>query len=129
MDYKKHFLEISHIDAIIFARREQLSYLYNLLCKLKECGEQKNIRDTSRKIKHLHKTIAADIQRLTNLYGNIREIILGIKNKEHMIILEMKYLNMLSFEKIAEQTGYSLRHILRLHEKALVGMPLVSSPR
>jgi len=119
MEYKKYFLEIVHIDAMISARREQIKYLYNLLCRLKECGTGKDIRETARKIKLLHKTIAADIQRLTNLYRNIRQIILGIKNKEHMLVLEMKYLNMLSFDKIAEETGYSRRHVLRLHAKAL----------
>ena len=120
MEHKDYFLEIAHIDAQIFARREQLSYLHKLLCKLKECGTGRDIRDTARKIKLLHKTIAEDIKRLTNSYENIRKIILEINNKEHSLILEMKYINMLTFDKIAEETGYCRRHVLRLHEKALI---------
>lgn len=47
------------------------------------------------------------------------KMIAGMDDARHEQVLTMRYIDGLSWEKIAEQTGYSYRNVTRLHGKAL----------
>ena len=43
----------------------------------------------------------------------------AIENFDYEFILESRYINGLTWVEIADEMGYSVRHVHRLHEKAL----------
>ena len=47
------------------------------------------------------------------------EMIEGLEDERHEQVLAMRYIDGMSWERIAERTGYSYRNVTRLHGKAL----------
>ena len=52
-------------------------------------------------------------------YTTLREQIDSIEPEIYSDILNLRYIQMLPLWKIAEETGYTIRHVTRLHEYAL----------
>lgn len=46
--------------------------------------------------------------------------IFSLENSKYIDVLTQRYVKFKDFEDIAEYTGYSLRHLMRLHKKALI---------
>lgn len=63
------------------------------------------------------------IQNLQNEGAEIRHELTGVidhlQNAQQAEILEMRFLDCLDFDTIADRTGYTLRHVLRLYKGAL----------
>lgn len=66
--------------------------------------------------------IDAKIAELTKLQGEIEKLLNEVKNPDYRLLLELRYLQGLTWEQIAERMHYSWRHIVRLHGKALLQM-------
>lgn len=71
------------------------------------------------KIIDMQTEINADIDRLVDLKSEIMHVIKAVKNPEHQTLLELRYLCFKSWEYVAEQMGYNVRHIYRLHDEAV----------
>ena len=72
----------------------------------------------------LDRKLRAQLERKLRIREEITEKIDAMSNETEGLILRMKYIHGLSFEKIAEKTGYSRRHTIRLHGQALENFEL-----
>ena len=50
-----------------------------------------------------------------------------VGNFECQILLELRYLNLKTWAKIASEMGYSLQHIFKIHRKALKSIKIPES--
>ena len=63
--------------------------------------------------------IGSDIDALVDLKADITHRIKQINCPEYQLVLELRYLCFKSWEEIALQMGYDVRHVFRLHGEAL----------
>lgn len=82
--------------------------------------------DTVLKIIDLEEELQKDIDRLVDLKKEIMTVIKAVDNYECQTLLELRYLCFKSWEQIAVDMGYNVRHVYRLHDEALLK---VSVPR
>ena len=71
--------------------------------------EDESITETCNKI----------IMERTNRRDNLIEQIHAIDNPDHEMLLELRYMDCFTWEEIANEMGYSITHVHRLHKKAL----------
>ena len=78
------------------------------------------------KIVDLEKEIDADVDRLIAVRDNIKSVIEAVEDDRERLLLQYRYLDGWTFEKIAVEMNYSWRQIHRLHSKALINLKLRS---
>ncbi len=71
------------------------------------------------KIADLQELIATDMDELIQLKAEMVNVIKAVDSIEHQVILEKRYLCYHSWEQIAVDLGYSVRHLHRMHDEAL----------
>ncbi len=77
------------------------------------------VSEITSRIVDLEREINEEIGRLTDVQSEIRAAIKTVHEERLRIILELHYINGLTFDKIAKKMNYSHRQIYRFHEKAL----------
>ena len=85
------------------------------------------MEDIIAKIVDLENEINDDIDKLVDLKAEITTVIKEVDDPELQSLLEQRYLNFRTWEQIAVDMGYNVRHLYRMHDKALkkVGIPQV----
>lgn len=83
-----------------------------------------SMADSVVKIIDLQAEINRDIDRLVDLKRELMKVIKAVDNIEHQILLELRYLCFKTWEQIAVELGYDVRHIYRLHRQALSDVAL-----
>ena len=76
------------------------------------------------KIVDLEKEIDADVDRLISIRDNIKAIIESVEDDRERLLLQYRYLDGKTFEKIAVEMNYSWRQIHRLHSRALTNLKM-----
>lgn len=76
------------------------------------------------RLDELDRSLHAQLERKLQIREEITEKIDAMSDETEGLILRMKYIHGLSFGKIAEKTGYSRRHTIRLHGQALENFEL-----
>jgi hypothetical protein len=76
------------------------------------------------KIVDLENEIDADIDRLMTVRDSIRMVIESVEEDRERLLLQYRYLDGKTFEKIAVEMNYSWRQIHRLHSKALTNLKM-----
>ena len=76
------------------------------------------------KIVDLEKEIDADIDRLVAIRDGIKTIIEAVEDDRERLLLQYRYLDGWTFEKIAVEMNYSWRQIHRLHSRALSNLQM-----
>ena len=76
------------------------------------------------KIVDLEKEIDADVDRLISIRDNIKAIIEAVDDDRERLLLQYRYLDGWTFEKIAVEMNYSWRQIHRLHSRALTNVKM-----
>ena len=71
------------------------------------------------KVADMSREIDREIDELVDLKWKIRQVIKTAGDIELIAILEAYYLTRNSWEQVAKNMGYSLRTVLRLHDKAI----------
>ena len=74
------------------------------------------------KIVEQERRIDAKIAEMTKLLDEIEKLLGEVGNPDYRLLLELRYLQGLTWEQIAKKMHYSWRHIIRLHGKALLQM-------
>ncbi len=83
------------------------------------------LADTVVKIVDLQREINDDIDKLVDLKSGIRRTIETVQDNEQKALLEMRYLNFITWEEIAVKLGYSMQHTYRIHDNALKSVALI----
>ena len=76
------------------------------------------------KIVDLENEIDADIDRLVAIRDGIKTIIEAVEDDRERLLLQYRYLDGKTFEKIAVEMHYSWRQIHRLHSRALTNLKM-----
>ena len=76
------------------------------------------------KIVDLEKEIDADVDRLVAIRDGIKTMIEAVEDDRERLLLQYRYLDGWTFEKIAVEMHYSWRQIHRLHSRALSNLKM-----
>lgn len=128
MNAKEYLSQAYRIDQRINSKLEQVMSLRALLGKATGTltGAPKaatpnphSMEDTICKMVDMEHEINADIDTLVDLKTEIMTCIKRVENPEYQTLLELRYLCFKPWEEIADQLGYTQRHMLRMHDLAL----------
>lgn len=126
---KEYLNQIRDLDAAIKRRQKEVEELRETAMSASAKLDANRIRTDSPDPDPLAAKIAkwVDIEHeLDDMIDELIELkhtVIGqiqkIGNSKYCEILWMRYVDMETFDQIAESTGYSVRHVLRLHGEAL----------
>jgi hypothetical protein len=128
MNAKEYLSRAYRLDRRINSKLEQLSSLNDLAvkCTTVLTGMPRNpnrsnsaIADVVTKIVDLQAEINRDIDALVDLKREMVRAIKAVDNTEYQTLLELRYLCFKTWEQIAVDMGYSVRHVYRLHDEAV----------
>lgn len=128
MTAKEYLNQAFRLDQRIDAKIAQLASLNDLALKCTSVAtgmphnpstSTSTMADTVVKIIDLQDEINRDIDTLVDLKREIVTIIKTVENVEYQIILEKRYLCFQTWEQIAVDMGYNVRHLYRMHDEAL----------
>ena len=71
------------------------------------------------KIIDLQEELNRDINKLVELKREIMGVIKAVPNVEYQTVLEKRYLCFITWEQIAVDMGYNVRHVYRIHDEGL----------
>ena len=128
MTAKEYLSQARLLDLQINAKITQVEQL-NLLarkCTATISNMPKNLdrgvsrlEDTVCRIVDLQEEINRDIDRLVDLKCEITKCVKAVPDMEYRVILEKRYLCFMSWNEIARDMQYTIRHLYRLHDRAL----------
>lgn len=125
---KEYLGQAYRLDQRINSKLEQIASLDELTtkCNLTLTGMPRNPdRGTSNmaeavgKIIDLQTEINYDIQKLVDLKREMVRVIKAVDNTEYQTLLELRYLCFKTWEQIAVDLGYNVRHVYRMHDEAV----------
>ena len=128
MTAKEYLNQAYWLDKRIDSKLEQLSALKDMATKttavmsddvVSHTRNVHSMQDVIAKIIDMQAEINADIDHLVDLKREIMQVIKAVQNPEHQTLLELRYLCFKSWECVAEELGYNVRHIYRLHDEAV----------
>jgi DNA-directed RNA polymerase specialized sigma subunit len=128
MTIKEYFGQAYRLDQRINSKLEQVASLNELATKCTSTltGMPHNpnhgtstMADTIAKIVDLQAEINRDIDHLVDLKHNMVKVIKAVDNTEYQTLLELRYLCFKTWEQIAVDMGYNVRHFYRLHDEAI----------
>lgn len=128
MTAREYLSQAHRLDQRIDAKIAQVATLNDLAtkCTSTMTGMPRNpnrgtstMADAVAKIVDLQAEINRDIDCLVDLKHELVAVIKAVENIEYQTILEKRYLCYQTWEQIAVDMGYNVRHLYRLHDEAL----------
>ena len=129
MDTKKYLGQIERLDRMIENKLSEIYQLKKMACSVTVSNEKERVQ-TSPDMDRLGNTVAKivdlekETDRLVDEFVDKRNHIIsqidGMGNIDYYHVLSMRYVGRKTFDKISENTGWSKRHVLRLHGQALL---------
>ena len=128
MTAKEYLNQAYWLDRRIDSKLEQLSVLKDMATKttsvmsddvVSHTRNVHSMQDVIAKIIDMQAEINADIDQLVDLKREIMQVVKAVQNPEHQTLLELRYLCFKSWEDVAQELGYNVRHIYRLHDEAV----------
>lgn len=129
MNAKEYLSQARYIDESINSKKEEIQNLYDLATRCTttwsdmpriQSNGRSRMADCVMGMIEIENEIKKEMAELISLKGQIRRIISGVSNMEYRSLLERRYLAYKTWEEIADELGYTVRHIHRLHGKALL---------
>lgn len=133
MTAKEYLSQAYRLDRRINSKLEQVASLNELatICTSTLAGMPRNpnratstMADAVAKIIDLQAEINRDIDRLVDLKRDMVRAIKSINNTEYQTLLELRYLCFKTWEQIAVDMGYNVRHVYRLHDEAVESLTI-----
>lgn len=136
MTKKEYLSQAYRLDQRINSKLAQVTALNDLATKctstLSDMPRNPNratstMADSVEKIIDLQAEINNDIDRLVDLKRDLVRTIKAVENTEYQTILELRYLCFKTWEQIAVDMGYNVRHVYRIHDEAVSQIPVGES--
>jgi DNA-directed RNA polymerase specialized sigma subunit len=133
MTVKEYLGQAYRLDQRINSKLEQLESLNGLATKCTSTltGMPKNpsrstsmMADAVAKIVDLQAEINRDIDLLVDLKCEMVRVIKNVEHAEYQTLLELRYLCFKTWEQIAVDMGYNVRHVYRIHGEAVKNIKL-----
>ena len=129
MTAREYLSQAYYLDQRINSKIEQVESL-NDLARKAGCAISGMPRNPDRavssmanaveRIVDLQAEINADIDRMVGLKTEIMKVIRQMDDPEFQTLLEKRYLNFHTWGQIAVDMGYNVRHLYRIHDRALL---------
>lgn len=128
MTAKEYLGQAYRLDQRINSKLEQVASLSDLATKvtttISDVPKNPNhstshMADSIVKIVDLQAEINRDIDSLVDLKRDIVKVIKAVDNIEYQTLLELRYLCFKTWEQIAVDMGYNVRHVYRVHDLAV----------
>lgn len=128
MTAKEYLGQAYRLDQRINSKLEQVGSLSDLATKVTTTLSYmpknpnyatSNMADSIVKIVDLQAEINHDIDCLVDLKREIVKVIKTVDNIEYQTLLELRYLCFKTWEQIAVDMGYNVRHVYRVHDLAV----------
>ena len=127
MKAKEYLGQAYRLDQRINSKLEQIASLNELAMKCTSTltGMPRNHdRSISKievvsKIVDLQEEINRDVEKLVDLKRELVWRIKAVDDTEYQTLLELRYLCFKTWEQIAVDMGYNVRHVFRLHDEAV----------
>lgn len=127
MNIKDYLENAFRIDHRIASKLEQIVSYNALATKATSTfsglpGGNKDIHrmeNTIIKIVDLEREVNDQIDELIDIKTDITHMIAKLQNPEYRLVLELRYLNMKSWEQISVELGYNSRHARRMRDEAI----------
>ena len=128
MTAKEYLNQAYWLDRRIDSKLEQLSALSDMATKttsimsddvVSHTRNVHSMQDIIVKIVDMKAEINTDIDHLVDLKRELMQVVKAVPNPEHQTLLELRYLCFKSWEDVAQELGYNVRHIYRLHDEAV----------
>ena len=133
MSTKEYLSQAYRLDRRINSKLEQVASLNELATKctstLSDMPRNPNratstMADAVTKIVDLQAEINRDVDRLVDFKRDMVRAIKGVNNTEYQTLLELRYLCFKTWEQIAVDMGYNVRHVYRLHDEAVESLTI-----
>ena len=124
----KHYLEqIRFAKSLIESKEREKKELILLLGSLSSPSMGDRVKNSSRNsamfavdnVLYLQTQIDDEILNLTHRWQDAHNLINRLPNLNERSILTDKYINGISFNKIADNLHYSMRNVFKIHERGL----------
>ena len=129
MNAKEYLQQIRTTENIINAKLEQCEQLRamatrtssNLSSEWTSGGKKTNSRleDCVVKLISVENGLRYDVYKLAAMKRDAIKKIDAVKNGDYRLLLTLRYINGLTWEKIAVEMNYSWQHLHKMHSKAL----------
>jgi len=128
MTAKEYLGQAYRLDQRINSKLEQVASLSDLATKVTTTisdvprnpnHSTSHTADSIAKIVDLQAEINHDIDCLVDLKRDIVKVIKAVDNIEYQTLLELRYLCFKTWEQIAVDMGYNVRHVYRVHDLAV----------
>lgn len=128
MTAKEYLNQAYHIDRRIESKLSQIESLKSLAVRVTSVfsdmphspmPDNHHLEKTIADIIDLENEILDDVSELVDLKREIKNAVNQVQNEKYRTLLELRYLNFLTWEQIAVLIGYDARHIRRMHGSAL----------
>ena len=129
MTTKQYLNQVHRIDQIINNKLSEIYQLKNLACSISVSSDSDRVQTSSdqdplgnavAKIVDLENEVNDCIDHFSEKRRKIIMQIDSIENQMQYQVLFSRYIERKTFEKIADDNGYSVRQILRIHGEALL---------
>ncbi len=135
LNAKKYLQQLKWLKHLIDSKKEQLQSLRETSVsiqaidyskeRVQSSGDADKISGSVAKILDVEREIQDDIFKFTELYDEINSKIQLLPELELKTVLIDKYMNMMTFESIAEKNDCSIRWVYELHQRALSAFTVV----
>lgn len=130
MNAKQYLKQITRLDNLIKSKLEQIEELRSLAEKVtveaklvksynKNSYQSDKVGDVVVKIVDLNNEINEYIDRLVDLKAEAIRLIDSLEDPDYRLLLNLRYINGYTFERIAVEMNYCYRWITKLHGRAL----------
>ena len=128
MKPKEYFGQAYRLDQRINSKLEQVTSLNELATKCTSTltgmprgskHSASTMAEAIDKIIDLQAEINNDIDQLVDLKREMVKLIKAVDNTEYQTLLELRYLCFKTWEQIAVDMGYNVRHVYRIHDEAV----------
>lgn len=125
MNAREFLSQAYQIDKRIAAKTDEIAQIRARLTKATAQltgmprGGNSDWTDVDIKVMELEAQLKADLKALCSIKARVAEAISTVGDESYRTLLQLRYQDYYSFERIAVEMNYSWRHTLRLHKAAL----------
>lgn len=119
--YQQVLTDIRNLEAE--AKEVENLAMSSTLCidreRVQSFGRQDRMAELATKVVDIEHQILVERMQALDTLKSVREVIQEIENKNYRRLLYQKYIEDHTWEQIAEEMSYSVKHIYKMHGRAL----------
>ena len=130
MNAKQYLKQAYRLNEMINSNQAELDNLRSLSTSISSPDLSKDVVQTSKqtdkigsivaKIVDLDNEITIEIDKFVDLKAEIRGRISQIENKDERLVLQNRYLNFMTWERLAESLDFTTQWVHEIHKRALI---------